>query len=151
RQNTIGPGDAGRQFPMGTYFHDQRLQVIYTSADLGEASRITALAPLVQTPPGQTLERWTIRMKHSGLSRFDQPIWEQGWTTVYQNNESVIQGEWVKFQFTQPFEYNGVDNLLVDFSFNNSTYTVDGKCDITSTSDLRALFFRTDSAYGDPL
>lgn len=151
RQSTVGPGDTPREYPMGTYFHDQRVQVVYTPAEVGEASRITALALLVQTPPGQTLERWTIRMKHSTFSHFDQPIWEQGWTTVYQNNETVIEGGWVKFQFNEPFEFNGVENLLVDFSFDNSTYTVDGKCDTTSTTDLRALFFRSDSAYGDPL
>jgi uncharacterized repeat protein (TIGR01451 family) len=150
-ESTVGPGGASSEFPMGTYFHDGRVQAIYLPSELGEASRITALALLVQAPPGQTLERWTIRMKHSDLNRYDHAIWESGWTTVYQNNETVIDGGWITFQFSQPFEYNGVQSLLVDFSFNNSTYTFDGQCDTTPTSDLRAQFFRTDSAYGDPL
>ena len=151
RQTSVGPGDAPREFPMGAYFHDQRVQVIYHSSEVGEASRITGLALLVQTPPGQTLNRWTIRMKHSDLDRFDQPKWEQGWTTVFQDNETLFEGGWVEFPFSQPFHYNGVQSLLVDFSFNNSTYTVNGQCDSLPTSDLRAQFFQTDSAYGDPL
>ena len=151
RQSTIGPGNAPKAFPMGTYFHDQRVEAIYHPGDVGEAARITALAVLVQTPPGQTLNRWTIRMKHSDLSQFDHAIWEQDWTTVYQNDETVISGGWVKFQFTRPFDYNGVQNLLVDFSFNNDTYTLDGQCDTMPTTDLRAQFFRSDSAFGDPL
>lgn len=151
RQSTIGPGGQSSRFPMGTYFHDQRVQAIYTQPEVGEASRITALSLLVLTPPAQTMNRWTIRMKHSPTNQFEHPVWEQDWQTVYQDNETLINGGWVTFQFSEPFEYNGVENLLVDFSFNNASFTVDGQCDITPTADLRSQSFRTDSAYGDPL
>lgn len=151
RQSTVGPGDGSWEAPMGAYFHDQRVQAIYLPAEVGEASRITALALLVRSPPGQTLDRWTIRMKHSPLSRFDHALWQQDWVTVYQNNETVVSDGWITFQFSQPFDYNGVESLLVDFSFNNATYSVDGQCETTTTSELRSQYFRTDSAYGDPL
>ncbi|HKQ39844.1 MAG TPA: M36 family metallopeptidase, partial [Verrucomicrobiae bacterium] len=56
RQSSVGPSDQPLEYPMGAYFHDQRVQALYTAAEVGEATRITGLALLVQTPPGQTLE-----------------------------------------------------------------------------------------------
>ena len=40
---------------------------------------------------------------------------------------------------------------MIDFSFNNSSYTTDGYCRATLRSGIRTLYYRTDSGYGDPL
>jgi hypothetical protein len=106
----------------------------------------------VQTSPGQVLSNWTIRMKH-GLQRHYAPaLWESnGWTVVYRKNESVSASGWVTFLFETSFAYNGTDPLMIDFSFNNATYSLAGLCRFTETPDKRAVFFQTDSAFGDPL
>jgi len=67
------------------------------------------------------------------------------------NDEVVINPGWVVFPFTTPFEFHGADNLMVDLSFNNSTYSSNGLCGFTMTDQPRAIYFRTDSAFGDPL
>jgi hypothetical protein len=57
----------------------------------------------------------------------------------------------VQFLFTAPFAYDGTNNLMIDFSFNNSDWESDGECVSSGTTRYRALVFQTDSAHGDPL
>ena len=78
--------------------------------------------------------------------------WEsEGWTVVYQGDVEITSTGWVAFDFQTPFDYNGTDNLLVDFSFNNDHWTSDGYCGCSETGAARGIVFRTDSGYGDPL
>lgn len=150
---TIGTGTGSWNFPMDTYYHDARTQVIYLANELGGAKTLTSLFLEITTIPGQTMNNWTIRMKRTGLSSYpSSPSWEgDGWTTVYQNNESISSTGWKEFIFTTPFEYNGTDNLMIDFSFNNQGYTSDGYCRYTDSGQDRSLWYNTDSGYGDPL
>lgn len=107
-------------------FYDARSQVIYLQEDIGRSRAISEMSLYVETLPGQTLRNWTIRMQHT-----DRPVYDDvndlpgqfltgGWTTVYRHDMPRQTG-WVTLPFDTPFEYNGQDHLLVDFSFNNST------------------------------
>jgi hypothetical protein len=140
-------------WPIDTYYHDQRTQVIYMSDEIGEAKTITDLALDVYHVPGQTLNNWTIRMKHTSRSDYSQqPYFEtSGWTTVYQNNESISSSGWQNFHFQNVFEYNGTDNLLIDFSYNNSYYTTESTCMVSDMGVERVLMAYCDSTHGDPL
>lgn len=149
---TIGTGTGQWDYPLHTYYHDSRTQVIYLAGELGSAKNLTSLALDVTTLPGQTLNYWTIRMKHTSLSDYSSNTdWQNGFTTVYQNNEVISSTGWVTFEFDNPFEYNGSDNLLIDFSHNNSSYTSNGNCHYSTPGGLRSIYFCTDSGYGDPL
>ena len=150
---TIGDGTGTWNHPMSTYFHDARTQVIYLDSELGSAGEINSLSLDVSDIPGQTMNNFTIRMKHTGMDSYgSSPSWEgSGWTVVYQNNESIGSTGWVTFDFSTSFDYNGTDNLMVDISFNNSSYSSDGYCRVTEPGGDRALHYRTDSYFGDPL
>lgn len=151
---TVGSGSTGWVYPLSTYYHDARAQVIYLQSELGGATRLNGLALDVSTAPGQSLNNWTIRMKHTALSSHSSASWEgpaSGWTTVYQGNETISGTGWAWFNFSEPFDYNGVSNLMVDFSFNNSSYTTDGQVRSTTGAAGRALVARVDSTEGDPL
>ena len=141
-------------WPMQTYYHDSRTQVIYLSSDVGEAQRITDLSLDVCQVPGQSLSNWTIRMKHTSKSDYSGPspwLETSGWTDVYQNHESISSTGWRNFHFQTPFEYNGTSNLMIDFSHNNSFYSTDGYCMVSDTGYERVLLAYCDSTYGDPL
>ncbi|GEM_PF-888596 len=149
---TIGTGTATGVFPMGTYYHDERTQVIYLASEIGGARKITSLSLYVSTTPGQTMNFWTIRMKHTALSAYATASWEgSGWTKVYQANQTVSTTGWVTFTFTTPFYYDGTNNLMVDFSFNNASYTTNGRCRYSTPGGNRTIYLQTDSGYGDPL
>ena len=121
--------------------------------DLGPACTITSLDLEVTTPPGQPLENWTIRLKHTSRVEYStSPEWEtNGWAVVFQGDEPAGATGWRTFDFSTPFEYNGSDNLLVDFSFNNTSWTTDGTVRSSSVGTRRSIYYRTDSGYGDPL
>src|SRR5205814_2590908 len=129
-----------------------RTQVIYLQSEIGAARGIDAIALDVATPPGSVLNRWTIRMKHTSYSGY-HPFWEtNGWLTVFQTNQSITSTGWVTFRFDQPFDYNGTDNLMVDFSFWNVQpgSSQIGYARSTATSEARSITW-IDNIYGDPL
>ena len=139
-------------YPMSTYYHDARTQVIYLSSELGGPALYSGLSLYVSAKPGQTMNVWTIRMKNTPLMAYGAKSWETNdWIVVVQTNITVSTTGWIHFPFTTTFAYNGTNNLLVDFSFNNVGYTSDGYCRCTSVATNRSLYYRTDSNYGDPL
>jgi hypothetical protein len=153
RNLIVGTGTSSSDYPMSAANQDARTQVIYLTNELGRACVIQALALNVSTLPGQTLRKWSLRMKHTSLGNYiKQSGWEStGWTTVYQNDQTVSATGWVEFVFSVPFSYNGRDNLMVDFSFNNTNSTRSGFCRYTSASKTRTLYAAANTTYGDPL
>ena len=149
----VGTGTASSTvLPLYTYYEDQRSQCIYLQSEVGAAGTIKGMTLNVTTLPGQTMNNWTIRMKHTALSSYATASWEStGWTTVYQANQTISTTGLTTFTFTTPFVYDGVSNLMVDFSFNNSSWTSAGAVVYTTTSPTRSIHYYTDSGYGDPL
>ena len=158
----IGSGGSDWEAPMSTHYKNSRLQTIYLASEISRAGKLTSLSLFVDSPPPPStpMTKWTIRLKHTSLSKYiSANAWESGgWTTVYQADENVTTSGWYKFTFQSPFDYNGTDNLMVDFSFSNSTYADDsGWCSYdvpgqqTGTATNRSLWFTSDSMDGDPL
>ena len=92
-------------------------------------------------------------MKHTPLSSSAGQVWESnGWTVVYQTNLYVSAPGWVPFVFAAPFEYNGRDNLMVDFSFHGSGWqSTTHRCRGTAQTSARTLYQDAAGEYGDPL
>jgi hypothetical protein len=119
--------------------------------EIGTAARIFGLSLDVALPPAQTLSNFTIRLRHTGIDRYGNGNWETNWTTVWRQDASIITTGWTHFAFSPPFDYNGRSNLMVDISFDDSSFTADGLCRSSGTTQLRSLYFRSDSAFGPPL
>lgn len=149
---TIGDGSMTWDFPLNTNFHDARTQTIYLADEIGGAKIIQGLALNVVSIPGQTMHNWTIRMRHTDLDDYSaSQIWESDWAVVYQADTTITSTGWVVFTFQTPFAYNGADNLMVDFSFNNDTYTYSSEVVGSSYGTERTLHYFSDSYDGDPL
>jgi len=140
-------------FPIQTSRHDSRTQVVYMSNAIGGDKTITALALDIRTPPSQNLEQWTIRMKHTTRTGYySRPYFETtGWTTVYSAYVAKPSTGWQRFDFTSPFEYNGDDNLMIDFSHDNSRATVNASCRVSETGAPRVMISVANSEYGRPV
>ena len=106
----------------------------------------------MESLPGQTMNNFTLRMQPTTLSSYSSYAWQgTGWTTVYQSNQTISSTGWTTFNFTTPFKYDGVSNLMVDFSFNNSSSTgTYGYCYETSTTQTRALTTTRTTATATP-
>ncbi len=141
--------------PFYTYYHDNRTQVIYQTSDLGNVPfTINTIGINVTDLPGSVMNSFTIRMKHTSKEDYEtSAVFENtGWTVVYQANQNISQTGWIDFDLAEAFEYNGTDNLMLDISFNNSSWVYEyGKCYWTSTSNKRTIYAYTDSYNGDPL
>jgi uncharacterized repeat protein (TIGR01451 family) len=149
----LGFGQTTWNFPLDTFWHDARTQVIYPVNELAGVRSIKSLALNVLRIPGQSMSNWTIRMKHTTKSEYSgsDGFEPGGWTIVYQAHQTLTATGWTTFTFTTPFEFNGRDNLMIDFSFNNTFFTSSGDVAATAGSATRSVFDSCDSCLGDPL
>jgi hypothetical protein len=138
--------------PLAASFHDARLQSIYLANEIGGAGRIVGLALDVTSVPGQTLSNFTIRMRPTPDFFYAVPTWHAtGWVTNYQHDTLFGSNGWVTLPFFQPFNYSGQNHLMVDFSYDNSSFSGDGLVNSTATVANRSVYLRSDSAHGNPL
>lgn len=136
------------QYSIGTYNTDigdlntpfegkkvkHRLQVLYSAAELraqglNAKALISSLTLRVKTKnTTQPFKGFTISMKNDGVSSFGNFVGGT-YTTVYNSTYSSVQGD-NTFNFVQPFVWDGVSNIIVQFCFDNTGTPAEGKTDI---------------------
>lgn len=127
-----------------------RSQLIYLRSELGGPRVLRALGMQVYGLPQGRLPRWTLRLKHTPLDRFDPPAWENhGWTVVHTSDFAFTNAGWCVFPFAAPFLYDGTNNLMVDLSFNSTVATPSAWCYATPSPSTRWLTGSSTNA--DPL
>ncbi len=138
--------------PYGTYYMDERAQIIVTKAELVSAgytsanNYIKSLGFNVITANAQTMSNFTIKISHITSSSFGNTSFLVGnnATTVYSNNFATSSNQWNNHIFTTPFVYNGVDNLLIDICWNNNSYNNNTSVYSTTTANYMTLYKRQD-------
>lgn len=140
------------EFPLSTYFHDSRSQFLYPAEELGPAGIIRELKLAVDTIPGQMLEQFTVRIKSVPNSQFTTADWDSAdWTTVLQSDLLVTDPGTLTLPLAIPFRYDGQQSIMIDLSFDNSSYSYDGLSRSVETLNPRGRVFESDSAFGAPL
>ncbi len=149
----VGTGSMESAHPLHSVWMDSRSQVIYPPAVMGGARTLDGLALNITEVPPLALNNWTIRLKHTDLSAYPtNPVWEtENWTIVQSTNLTISTTGWVVFAFSQTFEYNGTQSLMLDFSFHNSSYVNNGFCRATESTNFIAVSYSSDNADGEPL
>jgi hypothetical protein len=108
-----------------TGFKKVRSQALYHADELGSKPQvISKLALNIETAPAIEIQNWTIRMKHTMLTEYPTSgaqFDNEGWTVVYDANETITGTGWHDFVLQKTFDYDGTSNLLIDFSFDNTT------------------------------
>jgi len=149
----MGYGDFYWDYPFNTFFKKQRAEYIYTQSQLGQKGHIKALKIFVEEKPLTPLNNCTIRMRLTTDSEYSSsPQWtSSGWTTVYAGTKTIDDIGPVPFILSTPFHYDGVRNLIIDFSFSNSSWEDKGLF-YGSVSDRYAMIYhsRDDDTYGEP-
>jgi hypothetical protein len=148
----IGTGTTAIVLPFWTSYDDTRTQSILLASEIGQSGLIQKLRLNCSTEPGQNLSHFYIRMQHTAMTSFSSSSYvNSGWTTVlHATNVDVITG-WVEFEFTTPFEYDGVSNLLIDYCVDNSYTTSSGTCYSTTTATNRTIYHYANLTSGDLL
>jgi len=149
---TSGTGSStGLALPFYGVGHDVRTQTIHLASDLGGAATFTGLALNVSGASASAFTNFTVRVKHTPLSSFSSAAAFEatGWTEVYRASVTPSTIGWLNLPFTVPFAYDGVSNLLVDFSFDDSSYHNTASVYYTSLTN-RSVYGYSDSMLGDP-
>jgi hypothetical protein len=150
---TIGDPEDGivSDAPMGTGCYCRREQAIYQADEIGRGGTIVEIALYADRPPDHDLTDWTIRMKHTGLATYPEDAgWESGvWTVCRRGTLPRGPQGWQTIPLTTPFEYNGIDNLVIDFSFSNPRRGTGGSCRASISGGLQSIGFG-ESASGCP-
>ncbi len=93
---------------------------------------------------------FTIKISHTTASSFSSTSFlaGSGTVTVFSGNVAALSNQWNTHTFNTPFTYNGVNNLLIDICFDNSSFTADTPVRFTTTASNTALYKRQDVAAG---
>jgi len=150
-----GPGgtanEAGSPF-MG-YYHDGRWQAIYTAAELNALGYtggiITDLAFNLSTVNStQPFTNFTISLGCTQDSfNVVSPTFLGNTSIVYTGTVSTTLG-WNTFTFTNGYEWNGVDDLLIEVCFDNAGFTNYDHVFYTQTSNISVVYSRADFSSG---
>ena len=140
-------------YPFNLMFDDVRIQVIYPASQFGGARTFDTFQLNHACYP-TLVENFTVRMKHTTLDAYpSNAVFEsEGWTTVFHGDITLADEGWTEYPFSTPFDYNGIDNLMVDFSFDNSTnYPRWANSYAGESTEPRTLIGTSTNEYGSPL
>ena len=141
------------EYPFYLMVDDVRTQVIYPASQFGGARTFDTFQLNHACYP-TLVENFTIRMRHTPLDAYpSNAVFESdGWTTVFHGDTTIENEGWTEYPFSTPFEYNGIDNLMVDFSFDNSTnYPRWGNSYAGESTEARTLIGTSTNEHGSPL
>lgn len=151
---TIGTGTSQSLAPYGTYYMDQKSQFIITKTELTNAgftstkNVLKSLAFNVVTNAGKAMSGFSIKIRHTTAAAFSSGFLSAtNMVTVYSGTFTPVAG-WNTHNFTTPFTYNGVDHLLVEICWDNSSYTTDTKVYGTSLSTYNTIQKQQDVSAG---
>lgn len=114
--------DSEAASPINTFFRSLRSQTVYTRQELNDTGiygsyPIDRLGYFVVDASQHSLTNFLVRMKHTEAEDASQHL-DGPYQTVYQvNNYVPQQGYWDILTLTEPFVWNGRDNLLIDTAF----------------------------------
>ncbi len=109
--------------PINITYKSSHGQSVYTRAELNAAGifgpiTITQLGFYVVTAPNLPLPNYTIRMKHTTAANAASWHTADGMQTVYTATTYIpTTGGYDMLTLTNPFTWNGVDNIVVDTAF----------------------------------
>ena len=126
-QITLGSGTSvngtATAAPINIYYRSLRGQTVYTAAEINTAGfegpgTLLQIGYYVQQSPQHDLPNFLVRMKHTtanNAASHDNGPFE----TVYSvASYSPTAGNWDMLILDTPFEWNGVDNILIDTAFS---------------------------------
>ena len=146
----IGTGTSTTTYaPFNNYYKNSRNEVIYLASELGHAGTVTSVAYNIAAASSWTANTLNIYMGHTSRGTFAST---SDWTpvsdlTLVYSSTNVTMGTstgWLTFDLQTPFEYNGMDNLVVVVTKTCTSYNNSLKFSYTSLSN-RCLYRQNDS------
>lgn len=114
--------------PYKTLWEDGRTQYLILASEIisngGSAGQINSLAFNVSTAQAQVLNGFTIKMGSTALTSLTNTFQPNGgFTTCYTSNVPGTTIGWNTYMFSNGFNWNGIDNIIVEVCFDNASWT----------------------------
>lgn len=140
--DTIGNGMLSSVAPFGASQPVSRSQFLWKGSEMIAAGitagDITGMQFFLNSIGG-TMRNLTIRMQTTTLdSLTNATFMNSGFTTVYSQNTQFGAGGWNSLQFTAPFNWNGVSNVIVEITYDNLQSLTDNIVASDSTSAFKS-------------
>jgi gliding motility-associated-like protein len=134
--------------PFNTYYSTARTQMLFRRGELMAAglknSTIRQMSFFVSGSPNGTLANFSIQMKCTPTNALAVASgFESGATTVFTSSTPVIlSAGWNTFTFTNPYNWDTTQNLLVNVCFSNPTasYNTSPAINYTTTGFNSVLY-----------
>jgi hypothetical protein len=135
--------------PYGNRFRGAKHRFLIPGEELNAAGlspgHIVSLGFDVITAQGTPLQGFTIKMGHTTLHTLTNTF-SGSLQTVYSTGSYTETAGWNTHVFQTPFYWNGVDNLIIETCFNNTSSTNNAIVRQSSTSYASSLYFRDNTS-----
>ncbi|MDD5360804.1 MAG: M28 family peptidase [Ignavibacteria bacterium] len=136
----IGTGTTTAGYPFYSYYDDARTDMLYLASELSinNPKIITKVGFNFASVSSQVLNEFTIKLQNTNAASLTDFV-STGWTTVYSQSYTPPGTGWQYITLTTPFYYDGVNNLLVEVCFNNTSWVVNSDVYSTPASGMTVL------------
>ena len=121
---TIANGTDSSLYPLDAFNPVSRTFYLWTANELTAAGLTAGNISGLQwhlLNNGSVLQGLTIRMMNSSLTDFSANTYSfTGLQTVYSQTTWTASYQWNSLQFTQPFNWDGTSNILIEVTYNNN-------------------------------
>lgn len=121
----MGTDTLSSNFPFTTYWMDGRTDILFLESEITAAGGVPGyfmgISFYVNHVDTLTMNGFNVKMQNTvdtALNSFSG-AWEVCFSGVYK----VMSTGWQTISFTQPFGWNGNDNVKIEVCFNNSRWT----------------------------
>ena len=149
-----GVGGSEQGYPLNSFYHDVKHQSLYWASDLADAgilsgSSIAGIKLKVNQTPGMNLD--SVRIAYSwtsntSISSFDATTVVHGPANYYAGD--FLPNNWVQFDFTTPVTWDGVSNLIIEYSHDNINWITGGGTYMRNVYTTRGIRGYSDSQAG---
>ena len=139
----VGTGTTTVGHPFYSYYDDAKTDMLYLNSELGlsDSKIITRIGFNFATIQAQVLNGFTIKLQNSSLTTLTG-FELNNWTTVYNGTYTPPGTGWQYIDFTTPFYFDGVNNLLVEVCFDNNSWTQNSTVYSTSAPNMTWLRYQ---------
>jgi len=115
--------------PFGATNPVSRSQFLWKASELAAsgmgAGNITGMQFYILTQ-GNNLKGLSIRVKATTLDSLTESTFQSdGFTEVYKHTTQFASSGWNSLQFTTPFIWDGISNLIIEITYDNATSGID--------------------------
>jgi hypothetical protein len=121
----IGTDTLSSNYPFTTYWMDGRTDILYLGSEItaagGSEGYFTGISFYVNHTDTLTMNGFNVKMLNTvdtSLSSFGG-----GLEVVYSGTYQIQTSGWQDISFTQAFNWNGSDNVIIEICYNNNRWT----------------------------